>query len=76
MRFCFAFEVPGGTGEPSRGRRIYILRVFDSPRLPRQVLEQFRARVKANGGNVIDVLCQMMRDYGKETTGMTDRSRQ
>lgn len=50
----------------ARRRREYFLRLYDSPRFPRQVFDDFRARVTANGGIWVDELRRMLEGHGAE----------
>ena len=58
MQLWMAFQTSGDLNP--RRRKDYFLRLYDGPRFPREVFEDFRAQVTSAGGNWIDVLRQLI----------------
>jgi hypothetical protein len=67
--FWMSFQ-PAGEPAPRKQR---VITLYDTPGLPRQVWEDFRARTAAGGEAWIDVLRRFMENHGKEAPDTTTR---
>jgi hypothetical protein len=69
--FVSAYQLPDRR-QIDRRKREYFLRLYDSPRFPRQVFDEFRARVTANGGAWVDELRRLLECHEDERPRKTE----
>ena len=60
------FWIIDALAEGPRDRRAYFLRLYDSPRFPKRVFDDFKRRVAANGGTWVDELRRLLENHAAD----------